>query len=278
MIIPARNCSTNNSRLPVNQPVDNFMATLCADGDLKAWFWRVLDTPGNPIPWCKWTHGHGTMGCVDSCAQISRDPCMDLWPDYLIEADVLQLECKFSRSVNCCVLSSKNSYSGIDLHGLFISSTWFCPPCFYSSSFPCSCCFVLVSILRQTSSRSFCAYLAYIQPFHHPLDLILGKMWGDRFTSYICIVSTSIQSWIVWCACVCLFFGITLLCPFFPQSQAYCTLPKIVYQADGWNVGDPGCWMRSFKRWCLVKMWSTNRDPCLIRIGGTPWLEYSGNM
>ena len=50
MIIPARNCSTNNSRLPVNQPVDNFMATLCADGDLKAWFWRVLDTPGNPHP------------------------------------------------------------------------------------------------------------------------------------------------------------------------------------------------------------------------------------
>ena len=26
-----------HSRLPVNQPVDNFMATLCADGDLKAW-------------------------------------------------------------------------------------------------------------------------------------------------------------------------------------------------------------------------------------------------
>ena len=26
-----------SSRLPVNQPVDNFMATLCADGDLKAW-------------------------------------------------------------------------------------------------------------------------------------------------------------------------------------------------------------------------------------------------
>ena len=24
------------SRLPVNQPVDNFMATLCADGDIKA--------------------------------------------------------------------------------------------------------------------------------------------------------------------------------------------------------------------------------------------------
>ena len=127
---------------------------------------------------------HGMCGFVE---QFHYDPCMDLWPDYLIEADVLQLECKFSRSVNCCVLSCKNSYSGIDLHGLFISSTWFCPPCFYSSSFPCSCFFVLVSILRQTSSRSFCAYLAYIQPFHHPLDLILGKMWGDRFTSYICI-------------------------------------------------------------------------------------------
>ena len=31
-----RTAVLGDPRLPVNQPVDNFMATLCADGDIKA--------------------------------------------------------------------------------------------------------------------------------------------------------------------------------------------------------------------------------------------------
>ena len=222
-------------------------------------------------------NGHGTMGCVDSWA-ISRDPCIDLWP-------LTWLKLMFSNSrVNFPeVLIAVYSLPRIHTQALTYMDLSFLQHDFVRHAF----------IPHHSLAHVFLCWFPFygrhvpglfVHTWHTfnlsqpPLDMILVKMWGDRFTSYVCIVSTSIQSWIVWCACVCLFLGIALRCPFFPQSQAYCTLPKIVYQADGWNVGDPGCWMRSFKRWCLVKMWSTNRDPCLIRIGCTPWLEYSGNI